>query len=221
MSIEKAAVLGAGTMGSQIAAHLANAGADVVLMDVVPDDAGNRRNKLAEKALEKLKKKGKAFTHPENAVRISPGNFEDDMDKLETCDWIIEAVVEEPEIKKDLYQRVDEHRKEGSIVSSNTSTIPLKKLKEGQSPELKNDLVITHFFNPPRKMRLLELVSGKTVTENGHLQNVIDFADRKLGKIVVEVRDTPGFIGNRLGVFWMLTGLQQALEKKYYSAGGG
>ena len=204
--IQKAAVLGAGTMGSAIAAHIANAGTEVILLDIVPDDAGNDRNKLAKNALEKMAGQG-------SAERITPGNFEDDMSKLEECDWIIEAVIEKPEVKKDLFSRLNQYRKEGCIVSSNTSSIPLKTLKEGQSSELKNHLIIAHFFNPPQQTQLLELVSGKPKKGNGHLQHIIDFADQELGKTVIEVKDTPGFIGNRLGVFWMFTGLQQALEK--------
>lgn len=213
MSMQKTAVLGAGTMGSRIAAHMANAGAEVILLDIVPDDAGNDRNKLAKAAIEKLSGNGHAFTYPTNAQRITPGNFEDDMDKLELCDWIVEAVIENQEIKTNLYKQVDRYRKEGSILSSNTSTIPLRKLKENLSPELKNDLVITHFFNPPRQMRLLELVSGKSVKDRNGIGDVVDFIDRKLGKTIVEVKDTPGFIGNRLGIFWMLSALEQALEK--------
>jgi len=212
--IQKTAVLGAGTMGSQIAAHMANAGAEVLLLDIVPEDAGNDRNKLAKTAIENMKDGGKAFTDSANAQRLQPGNFEDDMDKLENCDWIVEAVIEKPEIKRDLYKQVDEHRKEGSIVSSNTSTIPLQKLKEGQSPNLKDHLLITHFFNPPRQMRLLELVSGKPANDDEKLQSLTRFLDRKMGKTIVPVKDTPGFIGNRLGLFWMLTALEQALEKQ-------
>lgn len=210
--IQKTAVLGAGTMGSQIAAHMANAGADVILLDIVPDDAGNDRNKLAKGAIENMKKNGRAFTDPANAERLTPGNFEDDMEKLEACDWIVEAVIENPDIKSDLYKQVDEHRRDSSVLSSNTSTIPLKNLKEHQSPELKNDLIITHFFNPPRQMRLLELASSKPANDD-KLQNLINFLDYNMGKTVVPVKDTPGFIGNRLGLFWMLCGLEQALEQ--------
>lgn len=215
MSIRKTAVLGAGRMGSAIAAHMANAGVPVVLLDVVPPDAGNRRNRLAEEAVERMTQSERSpLTYPGHADRIICGNFEDDMDMLGECDWIVEAVVEDAAVKKDLLRRVDHARKRGSIVSSNTSTLPLRKLKEGQSNDMKSDLVITHFFNPSRQMGLLEFVSGQILEgENDRKKRLLEFADIRLGKTVVEARDTPGFIGNRLGLYWMLTGLQQALER--------
>lgn len=214
MDIQKTAILGAGTMGSALAALLANAGTDVILLDIVPENAGNRRSKLAEDAVEKMIGQERSpFTQPENAQRIICGNFEDDLEKIRSCDWILEAVAEDPEIKKDLYKRIDKVRKLDSIISSNTSTLTLKQLKEGQSPELKNDLVIAHFFNPPRQMRLLELTGGKAHEYDEKIQALMRFSDICLGKTVVEVNDTPGFIGNRLGIFWMMTGLQQALHK--------
>ena len=163
--IKKIAVIGAGVMGSGIAAQVANAGLPVVLLDIVPpklEDFGGNRNAFAEGAVAKmLKTEPASFMRKANAKLVETGNLEDDLDKLKDVDWIIEVVVENLEIKHKTYQLLEKHRKKGSIVSSNTSTIPLHKLAEGQSDSFKKDFMITHFFNPPRYMRLLELVVGK------------------------------------------------------------
>lgn len=210
MQIKKTAVLGAGTMGSGIAAHMANAGAEVVLLDIVPKGA-NDRNILAKKAIEKMKENPHLLTHPRRVDQIIPGNFEDDMGKLEDVDWILEAVVENADIKQDLYQRVDKARKKKSIVSSNTSTLPLDELKSGQSDALKQDLYITHFFNPPRQMRLLELVADNENTPDKR-EALTSFIEKEMGKTIVPARDTPGFIANRIGIFWLMQGLEQAMQ---------
>ena len=209
--IRKVAVIGSGVMGSQIAAHIANAGVSVLLLDIVPKDAADR-NLLTRSALEKLQKADPApFMHPKNARLIIAGNLEDDLDSLKDVDWIIEAVLENPQIKSALYKKIDGVRKAGSIVSSNTSTIPLGVLTGDQSELFAQDFLITHFFNPPRYMRLMELVTGpKTRTEAAELLR--DFGDRRLGKGVVTCKDTPGFIANRLGVFFLQVAVNTAID---------
>ncbi|WP_135078443.1 3-hydroxyacyl-CoA dehydrogenase/enoyl-CoA hydratase family protein [Terasakiella sp. SH-1] len=211
-NINKVCVIGAGVMGAGIAAHVANAGHEVLLLDIVPDGASNR-NVIAQGAIAKLiKSNPAALTHKRNAKRITPGNIEDHLEQVAECDWIIEAVIERLDIKQDLYQKLDGVRKEGSIVSSNTSTIPLDKLVEGMSDEFATDFCVTHFFNPPRYMRLLEVVKGKQ-TRQSVIEMVSDFADRKLGKSVVHCKDRPGFIANRLGVYWIYMALLEAMDQ--------
>ena len=167
--IRHVAVLGAGTMGAQIAAHLANAGLPVLLLDIVPKGATNR-NAIAEGAVAKMLKTDPApFMSKRNASMITPGNIEDNLDLLADCDWIVEAVIERLDIKQDLYKKVDAHRKKGSIVSSNTSTIPLRELEADMPASLVPDFLITHFFNPPRYMRLLEIVASAKKIGRAHV----------------------------------------------------
>ncbi len=200
-AIEKVAVVGAGVMGAAIAAHVANAGVPVVLLDIVPEGA-NRRNVLAEAAVAALlKTKPAPFMHAKFARLITPGNLEDDLYQLADCDWICEAIIENPAIKRDLYAKLDGVRKAGSIVSSNTSTIPLSVLIEGMPESFAADFAITHFFNPPRYMRLLEIVAGPA-TRADAVAELSRFGDRRLGKEVVAAKDTPGFIANRIGIYW-------------------
>ena len=209
--IKKVAVIGSGVMGSQIAAHITNAGVPVLLLDIVLKDNPDRTF-LAKSALEKLQKADPApFMHPKNARLITVGNLEDDLSKLGDVDWIIEAVLEDPQVKSSLYQKIDSVRKPGSIVSSNTSTIPLNVLVGGQSEQFAKDFLVTHFFNPPRYMRLLELVTGEK-THAGAADKIRDFCDRKLGKGVVACKDTPGFIANRLGVFFIQSAVNAAFD---------
>lgn len=209
--IKKVAVIGSGVMGSQIAAHIANAGVPVLLLDIVLKD-NEDRNFLAKSALDKLQKADPApFMHPKNARLVTPGNLEDDLAKLAEVDWIIEAVLENPQIKSDLYKKIDGARKPGSIISSNTSTIPLNVLTQGQSEHFARDFLITHFFNPPRYMRLLELVTGPQ-THAGAADTIRDFCDIALGKGVVSCKDTPGFIANRLGVFFLQSAVNTAFD---------
>ena len=211
MSIQKAAVLGAGVMGSGIAAHIANAGIPVVLLDIVPKGAANR-NAIAEGAVQKLLKADPAaFMHPRNAKLVTTGNLEDNLDLLKDCDLIIEAVLEDPQVKRDLYARIEAVRKDGSIVSSNTSTIPLKILTEGLPERFAQDFLVTHFFNPPRYMRLLELVAGPE-TRADAIKTVVAFGDEKLGKGIVHCKDTPGFIANRIGTFWIQASVNAAMD---------
>jgi 3-hydroxyacyl-CoA dehydrogenase len=210
-AIERVAVLGAGVMGSGIAAHLANAGVSVTLLDMVPEGAVER-DTLAAAALERMLKADPApFMHPRNARRIAVGNLEDDLGRLVDADWIVEAVVERLDVKRALYERVDAVRAAGSIVSSNTSTIPLGALTEGLSDALQQDFLITHFFNPPRYMRLLEVVAGPR-TRAEALAAIEAFGDRELGKGVVHCKDTPGFIGNRIGIYWMQCAVVEAMR---------
>jgi 3-hydroxyacyl-CoA dehydrogenase len=212
MEIKQAAVIGAGVMGAGIAAHIANAGVPVLLLDIVPKDAGDNRSAIAEGAIARmLKTEPAAFMHRRNARLVTPGNIEDDLDKLADCDWIVEAVLEDAKIKQDLYKRVEKHRKKGSVVSSNTSTLPIAVLTKGMKANFAADFVITHFFNPPRYMRLLELVSGPK-TRADAIESIRNFCDHRLGKGVVEAKDTPGFIANRVGAFWIEAAISGALE---------
>ncbi len=211
MRIEKAAVLGAGVMGSGIAAHLANAGVAVHLLDIAQGD-GAARNALAAGAIQRMLKADPApFMHRDAARLVTPGNTEDDLGRLAEADWIVEAVVEDLEVKRELYRRVETVRKDGSVVSSNTSTLPLATLVEGLPERFARDFLITHFFNPPRYMRLLELVAGER-TRPGAVATIRDFADRRLGKGVVMCNDTPGFVANRIGTFWLQCALNAARE---------
>jgi 3-hydroxyacyl-CoA dehydrogenase len=210
--IKNAAVIGAGVMGSGIAAHLANAGVPVVLMDIVPAEAKNR-NVIAEGALEKLLRSDPpAFMHKRAVKLVTPANVVDHLDLLDSVDWIIEAVVEDLKTKRALYQRIEEARKEGSIVSSNTSTLPLARLVEGLPERFAHDFLISHFFNPPRYMRLLELVAGPETLPDA-VTTIRDFADRRLGKSVVLSHDTPGFISNRIGAFWLQCAIAEAIDR--------
>ena len=209
--IKKVGVIGAGVMGAGIAAHITNAGVPVVLLDIVPEGAENR-NAIAEDAVKKLLKADPAaFMHERHAKLITTGNIEDHLDRVADCDWIIEAVIEKLDAKHAIYGKIDAVRKPGSIVSSNTSTIPLAVLCEGMPGGFARDFLITHFFNPPRYMRLLELVAGEK-TRADAVQAVRRFADVALGKGVVDCKDTPGFIANRIGIYWLQCGVLEAME---------
>jgi len=211
MRIEKAAVIGAGVMGGGIAAHLANAGVPVLLLDI-PAANGAGRNALAQGAIERMLKADPApFMHKRAARLVTPGNTEDDLDKLAEVDWIVEAVVEDIAVKQDLYRRIEAVRREASVVSSNTSTLPLAKLTDGMTERFARDFLITHFFNPPRYMRLLELVGGKQ-TRPEALAALDAFCDRRLGKGIVVCHDTPGFVANRIGSFWLQCAVVEALD---------
>ncbi|MBI3789490.1 MAG: 3-hydroxyacyl-CoA dehydrogenase [Gemmatimonadetes bacterium] len=209
MAIARAAVIGSGVMGSGIAAHLANAGIPVVLLDIVPAGATDR-DALSKGAIERMRTQEPApFMHPSVADRLVPGNVEDHLDRLKDCDWIIEAVLEDLEAKRALYRKVDAHRKSGSVVSSNTSTIPLRLLVDGMPASFAADFCITHFFNPPRYMRLLEIVAGPA-TRPEAIAAVRHCGDVQLGKGVVDCKDTPGFIANRVGTFFMAAAVNEA-----------
>ena len=208
-AIEQVAVLGSGVMGGAIAAHVANAGIPVLLLDLPAD--GDDRNAIAAASIARMKKTDPApFMAPEAAKLIALGNFDDDLERLGDADWICEAIVENLDLKHELYRRIDPLRKPGSIVSSNTSTIPLRRLVAGQSRAFAADFLITHFFNPPRYMRLLEIVAGED-TRPELRDRLAAFADVALGKDVVHCRDTPGFIANRIGIYWMTVAMSEAL----------
>ncbi|WP_238122886.1 MULTISPECIES: 3-hydroxyacyl-CoA dehydrogenase/enoyl-CoA hydratase family protein [unclassified Xanthobacter] len=207
--IKKVAVIGAGVMGAGIAAHVANAGIEVLLLDIVPEGASNR-NAIAEKAIDKLLKADPAAFMSKKAARlVTAGNIEDNLADLASCDWIVEAVIERLDIKQALYAKIEAARRPGSAVSSNTSTIPLADLTAGLPESFRRDFLITHFFNPPRYMRLLEIVAG-TETNPDTVAAVARFADVKLGKTVVTCKDTPGFIANRLGTYWLQLAVGEA-----------
>ncbi len=207
--IHKVAVIGAGVMGSGIAAHIANAGIPVMLLDIVSEGAKSR-SVIAESAVARMLKADPApLMHKRNAKRITTGNLEDDLELLSDCDWIIEAVIENLQIKQELYRKLGTVRKPGSMLSSNTSTIPMQDLMAGQSDDFTRHFMITHFFNPPRYMRLLE-IAFSTQTDTAALQAVRDFCDVRLGKGVVVCKDTPGFIANRIGIFWIQTAVLEA-----------
>jgi 3-hydroxyacyl-CoA dehydrogenase len=203
--IHKVAVLGAGTMGARIAAHFANAGVPSYLLDIVPPDADvPARNKIAAAGLEGAKKsKPAAFMDASLARLVTIGNFEDDLKKLGDADWIIEAVVENLEIKRSLLRKIEAIRKPNTIITTNTSGLPVAKIAEGFSPEFRRMWFGTHFFNPPRYMRLLELIPTPE-TDQAAIDAVAQFCDVRLGKGVVFAKDTPNFIANRIGTFSVL-----------------
>lgn len=210
-AIHKAAVVGAGVMGAGIAAQFANAGVPVLLLDIIPEGAANR-NALAENAIANMLKAEPApFMSARAAKLVTPGNIEDHLSQLTECDWIVEAVVERLDVKQSLYAKIDAVRRPGTAVSSNTSTIALQMLTQGLSDAFARDFLITHFFNPPRYMRLLEIVTGKN-TDGQLAETVARCADRVLGKSVVRCKDSPGFIANRLGVYWLQTGVIEAID---------
>ena len=211
MPIEKVAVIGAGLMGGAIAAHVANSGHEAVLLDIVPEGDGDR-NALAEGAVARMLKGDPApFMDPADAKRIATGNLDDHLHLLGDADWIVEAVTENVAVKQEVYRRIDAVRKTGAIVSSNTSTIPWRVLADGMPEAFARDFLITHFFNPPRYMRLLETVAGPA-TRGDAVADVSHFADRMLGKSVVRCNDTPGFIANRIGTYWLVAATGAALD---------
>jgi len=201
------AVIGAGTMGSGIAAQIANAGNKVLLMDLPRDDDPIGVLIDAKKRL--LKSDPPALVHKSRIDLIEVGNIRDDFDKLANCDWIVEAVVERLDIKKDLYKRLNEVINPNCVVTSNTSTIPISLLVEDMPEDFQKRFAITHYFNPVRYMRLLELVRGAN-TDEKIMDRLADYNDRVMGKGVVRCNDTPGFLGNRVGVFALQVGMDEA-----------
>jgi 3-hydroxyacyl-CoA dehydrogenase len=203
--INKVAVLGAGTMGARIAAHFANAGVPSLLLDIVPPNAdGLARNKIAAAGLDAARKsKPAAFMEPSLARLVTVGNFEDDLKKLADVDWIIEAVVENLDIKQALLRKVEAVRKPGTIVTTNTSGLPVGKIAEGFSDDFRRAWFGTHFFNPPRYMRLLEIIPTPQ-SDRAAIDTIAHFCDVRLGKGVVIAKDTPNFIANRIGTFSVL-----------------
>ncbi len=209
--ISKVAVIGAGVMGCGIAAQIANAGVPVLLLDIVPKGGGNR-NAAAEGAVARAKKTDPApFMSTDAAKLIECGNIEDHLARVVECDWVVEVIVENLEIKQSLYRKLEAVRRPGTAISSNTSTIALSRLIEGMPAAFVRDFMITHFFNPPRYMRLLELVTGPS-TDAALAEKIAQFCDMSLGKSVVVCKDSPGFIANRLGVFWITSAVTEAIE---------
>ena len=211
--IEKAVVLGAGTMGSRIAAHFVNAGLPCILLDMVPpnlpaDAPSAERNKIVRAGLDAAKKsKPAAFFTAAVAEKIAIGNFDDDLARCAQADWIIEVVAENLEIKRKLLARVAQFRKPGAIVTTNTSGLPVRLIAEGMSEEFQQHWAGTHFFNPPRYLKLVEVIPGPK-TSKDVVETLSEFCDRRLGKGVVVAKDTPNFIANRIGTFSMLNALR-------------
>lgn len=227
-NIKKVAVLGSGVMGSGIAAHLANIGIPTIILDIVPKELTKEeeakgltledkvvRNRFALSALQKLQKQKPApLTSKKSLSLLTVGNLEDDLDKIKDVDWIIEVVVENLEVKKDLFERIDTFRKEGTIISSNTSGISVNAMAEGRTEDFQKHFLGTHFFNPPRYLKLLEVIpTEQTLPEV--VQFMKTFAEDVLGKGVVIGKDTPNFVANRIGTYGLLVTLREMLERGY------
>ncbi len=209
-TIKKVAVLGSGVMGSRIACLFAGIGVQVSLLDIVPKDALENtspaaRNKLVNDALQAAIKSNPSPVYtPDVVKRITTGNFEDNLKDIATCDWLIEVVVERLDIKQSLYERVEQYRKKGTLITSNTSGIPIHILAEGRSEDFKKHFCGTHFFNPPRYLRLLEIIPTKD-TDPSVIDFLMHYGDLYLGKTTVLAKDTPAFIANRVGVFGIMS----------------
>ncbi|RNF39321.1 3-hydroxyacyl-CoA dehydrogenase/enoyl-CoA hydratase family protein [Planococcus salinus] len=229
--IKKAAVLGSGVMGSGIAAHLANIGIPVLLLDIVPRELSKEeqakglsledkavRNRIASGSVQKLlKQKPAPLTSKKNLQLITPGNLEDDLEQLSEVDWIIEVIVENLDIKKSLYEKIDGVRKPGTIISSNTSGISINAMAEGRSEDFQKHFLGTHFFNPPRYLKLLEVIPANT-TAPEVVDFMSEFGEDRLGKGVVIAKDTPNFIANRIGTYGLLVTLRE-MQNRGYSIG--
>ncbi|WP_055108287.1 3-hydroxyacyl-CoA dehydrogenase/enoyl-CoA hydratase family protein [Paenibacillus ihumii] len=224
--IRRAAVIGSGIMGSGIAAQLANAGISCLLLDIVPTQLTESeaakgltlehpavRSRLASSAIRQLVKTKPAPLYDARfASRITPGNLEDDLHRISGVDWVIEVVVENLEVKRKLLSDIERHWRPGIVVSSNTSGISINEMAEGRSEAFRRHFLGTHFFNPPRYMKLLEIIPGRT-TDSGVVARMAEFAEGKLGKTVVQAKDTPNFIANRIGTYGLLVTLREMIEK--------
>ena len=208
--IKKVAVLGSGVMGSRIACHFAGVGLQVLLLDIVPKEATEskkpaERNKIVNDALSAAIKSNPSPVYHKNVIKkITTGNFEDDIKKISDCDWVIEVVVERLDIKKQVYEKVEQFRKPGTLITSNTSGIPIHMLSEGRSDDFKKHFCGTHFFNPPRYLRLLEIIPTPD-TDPSIIDFLMGYGDLYLGKTTVLCKDTPAFIANRIGVFGIMS----------------
>ena len=223
--INKVAVIGSGIMGSGIACHFANIGVEVLLLDIVPrelNDAEKKkgltledkvvRNRIVNEDLQKAIKSNPApLYHKDFAKRIATGNLEDDISKVNTADWIIEVVVERLDIKKQVFENLDKHRKPGTLITSNTSGIPIKFMSEGRSEDFQKHFCGTHFFNPPRYLKLFEIIPGPK-TSKEVLEFLNGYGEKFLGKTSVVAKDTPAFIGNRIGIFGIQSLFHQVKE---------
>ena len=207
-SIKKVAVLGSGVMGSRIACHFANIGVEVILLDIVPKDAGadrKSRNKIVDDALAfALKSNPSPIYRKSFAKRITTGNFDDNMKDIATCDWIIEVVIERLDIKKQVFDKVEQFRKPGTLITSNTSGIPIHLMNEGRSEDFQKHFCGSHFFNPPRYLRLLEIIPTPK-TSPGVIDFLMNYGELYLGKTTVLCKDTPAFIANRIGVYGIMS----------------
>lgn len=226
--MKKVAVIGSGVMGASIAAHLANVGLPVLLLDIVPSTLTDKeeakgltlqsrkvRNRLASEAVQRaLKQKPAPFTTKRNASLIEVGNIEDDLEKIKDVDWVIEVVVERLDIKKSLYEKIEKYRRPGTIISSNTSGISIEAMAEGRSDDFKEHFLGTHFFNPPRYLKLLEIIpTSSTAPEVVKFMHT--FGEDRLGKGVVIAKDTPNFIGNRIGTYGLLVTVDEMVKGGY------
>ncbi|WP_310993669.1 3-hydroxyacyl-CoA dehydrogenase/enoyl-CoA hydratase family protein [Aequorivita marina] len=223
--INKVAVIGSGIMGSGIACHFANIGVEVLLLDIVPrelNDAEKKkgltledkavRNRIVNTDLQKaIKSKPAPLYHKDFAKRITTGNLEDDISKVKTADWIIEVVVERLDIKKQVFENLDKHRAPGTLITSNTSGIPIKFMSEGRSEDFQKHFCGTHFFNPPRYLKLFEIIPGPE-TSKEVLEFLNGYGEKFLGKTSVVAKDTPAFIGNRIGIFGIQSLFHQVKE---------
>jgi 3-hydroxyacyl-CoA dehydrogenase len=216
--IKKVAIVGSGIMGSGIACHFANIGVEVLLLDIVPRELNDQekakglsledrvvRNRLVNTALKtSLKSKPSPIYSQKFAERISTGNIEDDLHKIKEVDWVMEVVVERLDIKQQVFEKIEKFRTPGTLITSNTSGIPIKFMNEGRSDDFQKHFAVTHFFNPPRYLKLFEVVPGPKCS-----QEVTDFlmmyGDKFLGKTAVLAKDTPAFIGNRIGIFGIMS----------------
>ncbi len=226
--IQKAAVLGSGVMGSGIAAHLANVGIPILLLDIVPSKLSevekkqgltledqSVRNRMGQTALlQLLKQKPAPLTSRKNLELIEVGNLEDDLERLKEVDWIIEVVVENLMVKRSVLEKVDQFRKPGSIISSNTSGISIEAMVLGRSEDFQKHFLGTHFFNPPRYLKLLEIIPTKA-TSPEVLAFMRSFGENVLGKGVVIAKDTPNFIANRIGTYGLLVTVREMLKGGY------
>ncbi|HKP32279.1 MAG TPA: 3-hydroxyacyl-CoA dehydrogenase family protein, partial [Chitinophagaceae bacterium] len=208
-TIKKVAVLGSGVMGSRIACHFAGVGLQVLLLDMVPKDAVEStnkavRNKLVNDALQAaIKSNPSPLYHKDAVKKITTGNFDDDMKEIANCDWTIEVVVERLDIKQKIFEQVEKFRKPGTLITSNTSGIPIHMMAEGRSDDFKRHFCGTHFFNPPRYLRLLEIIPTPH-TDPGVTDFLMHYGDLYLGKTTVLAKDTPAFIANRIGVYGLM-----------------
>src|SRR5215210_4785092 len=213
--IRRVAVLGAGTMGAAIAAHCANAGLEVDLLDIAPEEPDANKNDVVEAGFDRMKNaRPAALMSGRVAERISVGNFDDDFERVAEADWILEAILERLEPKRELMERVENVAKQDAIISSNTSGIPLHQIAEGRSQSFRRRFLGTHFFNPPRYLKLLEIIPTED-TDPEVVERVRDFGERVLGKGGVIAKDTPNFIGNRLGSFAGMQAVTYAFENGY------
>src|SRR4026207_1951506 len=209
-TIKKIAVLGSGVMGSRIACHFAGIGVQVLLLDIVPKEAvesnkAAERNKLVNDALTTAIKSNPSPVYHKNVVKkITTGNFDDDMKKIADCDWVIEVVVERLDIKQKVFEQVEKYRRPGQLITSNTSGIPIHMMAEGRSNDFKKHFCGSHFFNPPRYLRLLEVIPTPH-TDPEIVDFLMNYGDLYLGKTTVLCKDTPAFIANRIGVFGIMS----------------